>query len=635
VLTASFSPALNAKPLPLKHFAEMPMVESPQLSPDGKNILAISSFTGEKTVVVAPFGTIEFTSIVKLTKNKDRIEWVQWANNNRVLVYATYPKVVWGKRTRIGRLFAVNLDGSDLRQLQLNKLLRHDRSDQFSDLTMLTILPNDEQHILVQTYTGRDKSPAVFKFNIYDGSTEKVVSAAEEIDSWVSDLNGNVHIGIKRDYDSKTKEQTTDIYYRADVKSTEWENIYSYRSFKDFYVSPITISEDNKSLYVFTDFGVYKDVIRKFDIEKREFGDIVYEQEKYDVDSAIIRDGRFVGAAYIDDFYRIEYFDEELKARQAMIKKSFSQYQSYIVSNSQDKTKLIVLASSSNSPNKFFLVDLSAKKADFWLSQYASLENQSLSSKQSFSFNTQDGFELFGYFTPGSKGKDSPLVVLPHGGPGARDTMDFDIWVQLLNRRGYAVLQVNFRGSTGYGNNYQSAGRKQWGKLMQTDVYEAINWVKAQQLADTDNMCMVGASYGGYVSLVAGYQKPDWFKCIVSIAGVSDLPELIESESFWDSLKVDLKIRIGDIDNEDDEKELTENSAINHVMEFDAPVLLIHGENDQRVHFSQSENMYDALKENRKKVKLLLLKDGTHFIDDPKNRAKAFDAIDQFLNKHL
>lgn len=626
---------LNAEPLPLELFAKLPSVKQPKLSPDGKHILAISSLSGESAIVVAPYGGVELSTIVKLTKNKDRIEWVQWANNSRVIFYTTYPKRVFNKKTRIGRMFSVNSDGSDIRELKLNRFYRHEQADLFSDISLMAILPNDEKHVLVQTYTGKDQSPAVFKFNIYDGEVEKTVSAAEEIDTWVANREGDVHIGVRRDYDKSTKQLTTDIFYREDVTSDEWENIYSYRAFKDFYVSPIGLSDDKKSLYVFTDFEVYKDVVRRFDITKREFGEILYEVEGFDVDSAITRDGRLVGAAYTDHYYRIEYFDEELKARQKMIAQTFPKYQSYIVSNSKDKNKVIVLAMSSNSPNKYYLVDLAAKKASFWLSQYAGLENKKLKSKLNYSFKTKDGTELHGYFTEGAKGKDSPLIVLPHGGPGSRDTMDFDIWVHMLNRRGYAVLQVNFRGSTGYGNDYEAKGYRQWGKRMQSDVYEAIEWLKSIELADTDNMCMVGASYGGYVSLVAGYQKPDWFKCIVSIAGISDLPDLVESDNFYDGYKVDLKERIGDINNDDDKKDMADHSAIKNISAFKSPVLLIHGENDQSVHYSQSVDFYNALKENNKKATLLLLDDGTHYIDDPKNRQLAFEAIDTFLGKHL
>jgi dipeptidyl aminopeptidase/acylaminoacyl peptidase len=638
ILTLFYSAQLWSKSnnlIPLENFAALPAISKPQLSPDGQHILALSNIDGAETVVVAKFDSIEISPIIKLKKGSDRIEWAEWANNERILIYATYPKIVFTKRTRIGRLFAVNSDGSDLRELQLNKLLRHEQSELFSDLQVLNILPDEKENILVQTYTGRDKSPAVFKFNIYDGSTQKVVSAAHEIDSWVSNRQGEVLIGIKRDYDAKTAELTTDIYYRPNTETDNWQSIYSYRSFKDFYITPIAVSDDKKSLYVYSDYEVYKDVIRKFDIEKREFGEIVYQQEHYDVDSAVTRDGRLVGVGYTDDFYRIEYFDEELKTLQNMIAKTFAAYNSYITSSSRDKNRLIVTALSTNSPVKYFLVDLSLKKASFWLSQNATLENQTLPSKLPFSFKTNDDFELYGYFTPGQKDKKSPMVVLPHGGPGARETMDFDIWVQMLARNGYAVLQVNFRGSTGYGNDYQISGRKEWGKLMQTDVYEAINWVKEKQLADTDNMCIVGASYGGYVALTAGFQKPQAFKCIVSVAGVSDIPALIESDNFFDGLKVDIKTRIGDIDNVEEKAELIKYSAINNVAAFNAPVLLIHGENDQRVHYSQSELMHNALRKNKKKSTLLLLEDGTHFIDNPKNRTEAFTAIDKFLRKYL
>jgi dipeptidyl aminopeptidase/acylaminoacyl peptidase len=627
--------ASSKKLIPLENFAALPAITQPELSPDGQRILALSTIDGSETVVVAKYGSVEISPVIKLRKDSDRIEWAEWANNERILIYATYPKLQFGKRIRIGRLFAVNSDGSDLKQLQLNKIFRHEQADLFSSISLRNILPDDNNNVLVQTYTGRDESPAVFKFNIYDSSFEKVVSAVHEIGSWVSNSKGEVLIGLKRDYDSKKQELTTDIYFRPNIDTDDWEKIYSYRSFKDFYINPIALSEDKKTLYVMTDFEVYKDVVREFDLEKREFGKIVYQQDKYDVDSAITRDGRFVGVGYTDDFYRIEYFDDELKNRQAMIAQTFPKYKTYITSSSKDKNRLIVAALSANSPTKFFLVDLENKQASFWLSHNASLENQSLPSKLPFSFTTKDNFELYGYFTQGTKGKDSPLIVLPHGGPGSRDTMDFDYWTQMLARQGYAVLQVNFRGSTGYGNNYEISGRKQWGKLMQTDVYETIDWVKSMELADTNNMCMVGASYGGYVALTAGFQKPDAFKCIVSIAGISDLVAMIELDDIYDGLKVDSKVRIGDIENSEEKADLVMNSAINHIGAFKSPVLLIHGENDQIVHYNQSKLMHEALKKNKKKSTLLILEDGTHNVDNPKNRTEAFTAIDKFLAKYL
>lgn len=187
-----FSPTLFAKNIlvPLADLAALPSISSPQLSPSGKHILAISPIDGQETVVVTQYGSIEIAPVIKLKKNQDRIEWAKWANDSRILIYTTYPKVVYRKKVRIGRLFAVDMDGKNTRELKLNKLMRHEQADLFSDLRMLSILADDDKHILVQTYTGRDKSPAVFKFNIYNGDVEKTVSAANEIDLWVANNNG-------------------------------------------------------------------------------------------------------------------------------------------------------------------------------------------------------------------------------------------------------------------------------------------------------------------------------------------------------------------------------------------------------------------------------------------------------------
>ncbi|WP_416307650.1 alpha/beta hydrolase family protein [Neptunicella sp. SCSIO 80796] len=621
--------------IPLEHLAALPMIESPQLSPDGKNILALSALDTEQSVVVAKYNSVDLVTILKLKKAQDRIDWVRWANNERVLVYSSYPKTAFGRKVMVSRLFAINIDGSELRELKLGKLLRHDYADLFSDLKVLTVLPDDKEHILVQTYTGRDKTPAVFRFNIYNGDVEKVVSAAEEITRWLSTRDGEVLLGLHYDFDKDTQEQTVDIFFRENSSVEEWQKIYSYKSGLEFYFSPIAFSDDRKSLFVMTDFEVYKRVLRKFDLQNKEFGEIVYQVDGYDLDGAVFRDNKLAGVSYTDDYYRIVYFDEELKARQEMLQKSFSKYQSYIVSSSQDKNKLIISASSTNSPKKYFLVDLATKKANFWLSQYAYLENKSLPGKEPFSFKARDGYELSGYITFGPEGKNAPLVILPHGGPSSRDTKHFDIWVQMLARRGYAVAQVNFRGSEGFGNSHEVQGYKQWGKLMQQDVYDAIAAIKANHWADTDNMCIVGASYGGYVALTAGYQRPDLFKCIVSVAGISDIPAMVEKDSFYDSFKAHAKNEIGDVSVPEDLADLTENSAINHVGAFKAPVLLIHGENDEIVHHSQSEDMYDALKKQRKDSKLVLLEYGTHYVDSPKNRQKAFEEIDKFLKQYL
>lgn len=624
-----------AKLHPLKDYAALPAVLSPKLSPDGKNILSLSPINGQTTVVVSPYGSVEIAPVIMLKKGRDRIESASWLNNERILVTASYPDVVYNRKIRINRHYVVNLDGSDLRKIELGRLQRHKDANEFSDISVISSLKNDPEHILLEAYTGRDPSPAVFKYNIYTGKAEKVVSAAHEINDWVPTSQGDVYIGIRYKYDRDTDQNKITFFYRPNKNTEEWQEIYSYYSGVDSFISPVSVDVESNKLIVMTDHGAAKTILRNFDIKKRAFGDVIYEVDGYDIENVKIKGDELVGVWYTDDYDRIVYFDEELKKRQKMIKNTFSRFQSYIVSSSKDKNRVIVSASNNNSPVKYFLVDLKTKKGGFWLSRYAALENKVLPAKQAFSYKASDGFELNGYFTPGKNGASAPLVVFPHGGPTARDDMHFDIWVQMLARQGYAVLQPNFRGSSGFGNKYQISGRKQWGKLMQTDVYDAINWVKENNMADTNNMCIVGASYGGYVALTAGFQKPDEFKCVVSVNGISDIPAMIEKDNLFNFMKGSAKIYIGDLNVAEEKAYMQQSSAINFVSKFNAPTLLIASENDQRVHPDQSRDLYSALKKARKKVKYIELEDGTHFLDEPSNRLEAFVEISDFLENHL
>lgn len=618
--------------IPIEAFASLPTVSSPKISPDGEHIIAVSPIDGEEMVVVTKFGSIEFSPIVKLKKEQNRIEGLSWLNNERILVYTSYNELIYNKRWKRGRVYAMDIDGSNLVILELPRLVRHKYA---KGIKVISTLKGDPDHILAEAYSDRDNYPAVYKFNVHDSSYEKVVSAAEEIDSWLPNTKGEVLLGFKYEYDKSNKEDRVEIFFRPNVNTTDWEKIYSYASFNDFYLYPIAYYEDSNRMLVFTNFESDKDVLRYFDLSTKSFGETLFQLDNYDVKSAYFENDEFVGVGYTDDFYQIKYLDNKQDQLQSTIQKTFGQYQSYIYSSSEDKNRLIVSASSTNSPTKFFLVDMATKKVNFWLSQYAALEKRDLPSKQKFEYQTQDGLKLTGYFTPGTKGAKSPLVVFPHGGPAARDDMHFDIWVQMLARRGFAVLQMNFRGSQGYGDSFETAGYKQWGKLMQTDVYDAIDWVKSNKLADTSNKCMVGWSYGGYVALTAGFQRPKEFKCIISGAGLSDLPAMVETDNFWSDSSVATNITVGDVTNAEENQDLRNHSALFNVDEFAAPVLLIHGKYDQIVKPAQSTDLFASLKKRKKKVELLELDYGTHNLDNPKNREKAFKAMDAFLAKYL
>lgn len=641
VVITSVSNHTSAKELvPLDAFSAMPIVENPQISPNGKLIVAMAPDGNLQSVITSPFdkkaeANAEITRIIKLENVEDRIESVTWLNDQRLLLNLSYAVVLRGQKLRIYHWFAVDPDGKNLQKLELNRVLQNEDAAFFGGVEVVSLLKNDPQHILMESYSKVDEFPAVYKVNVSTGKFDKVLTSKTNVRSWIANDKGEIVAGVKRYYNSNSKQIEVTILYRRDPSSDEWEDIYKYETGIQNYLRIISVIDDS-TLLVTTDYGENQVVAREFDLEKRDFGPVVYKAEGYDLGSVITKDDRVVGISYADDYYNIEYFDPELKKRQALMQQTFNKFKVYVNSSSKDNNRLIVALTSSNSPTKYYTVDLANQSASAWLSEYPALEGIVLPGKMRIDIPTSDGNKISGYFTQGENWEESPLIVLPHGGPASRDYQYFDIWVQMLARRGYAVLQVNFRGSSGFGSGFEIDGYKQWGKLMQQDVYDAVKFVGDNYLADPSKACIVGLSYGGYVALTAGFQKPDMFDCIVSINGIADIPDLITKDSAWGSAgKVGIRRRIGDLDIDKERADLEANSASNHVEKFKAPVLLIHGENDTRVHYSQGADFYEVLKEKNKPVEYILLKDGTHFIDTAEHRKVTFEAIDSFISQYL
>jgi dipeptidyl aminopeptidase/acylaminoacyl peptidase len=304
---------------------------------------------------------------------------------------------------------------------------------------------------------------------------------------------------------------------------------------------------------------------------------------------------------------------------------------------SKDQNRYIVAAQRNDKPTKFFWIDVKAKKGGLWFSQYPYLGKVKLGQTGAFSFKASDGMEIGGYLTmPVNAGDKKPkLIVHPHGGPRGRDYQYFNPWVQFMVNRGYAVLQVNFRGSTGFGSAYERAGYQQWGKAMQQDIYDAVKWVKAQDIVNTNESCLVGASYGGYVAMTAAFQKPDMFDCIVSIAGIPDLSLMVAEDYKWQSNHSWVEEQIGDPNDPKVAKEFFKLSAINNIDKIKAPILLIHGTYDTQVRVKQSKNFYNKARRRKMDVEYIEMDYGTHYLDGDDNRKAAFKAIDDFLAKHL
>lgn len=264
--------------------------------------------------------------------------------------------------------------------------------------------------------------------------------------------------------------------------------------------------------------------------------------------------------------------------------------------------------------------------------RYERLSPEMLAEKQRITYKARDGLEIEAYLTlpKNSKKKSNlPTIIFPHGGPISHDGSGFDYWTQFFQNKGYAVLQMNFRGSSGYGFDFMREGIKNWGKAMQTDIEDGTKWMIEQGYSDQDNICIVGASYGGYAALMGAALTPDLYKCVVSFAGVSDLPKLVKSKWAYTSYEL-AKEQFGT-----DYRDMKKRSPYFLAEKITAPVLLIHGEKDRVVNIDQSKKMRKSLKLKDKDVKFVKLKDGTHFLNIQNNRLTTFREMDTFLSKHL
>ncbi len=633
----SFNTIAKTPLIPLEHFTQMPMVSKPSISPDGKNIAVILN-QGEFTqVAVIPFNKSSNAKVLlQLGVEKFRIDDINWGNDGRILVSVSQPYKIDKRRYRTSHLYSVKIDGSGL--FEIRKRSKDPVSFYYNSPSLLSLLDDDPEHILVTIRDPRDNNySSVYKVNIEDGDFDKYLPNSNRIVSWGVNRTGEVLLAVGID---KSPDKDINYIYTRKDSDSDWKLVKTREAYKSHTFGVILYEQETNSIIVNSDYtekedDIAKDSLWRYHIDTEKFELLGRAPGNFDVTNPIIRrEGKVrkvIGYEYNDGFTRYVYFDKNSDALAMQLRGIFAKkdLQTNIYDWDHKKERFIIVTFSDRKAAQYYLFDKKANKLSKWYGQFPQLNKQELAKVQPFDFKARDGMKLHGYLTLPNNVKNPPVILYPHGGPYARDSQNFDPFVQMFASRGYAVLQVNFRGSTGYGNRYHTAGYNQWGKKMQTDLLDAMQWMKESGKANADNACVVGGSYGGYAALVAGFQTPDMFKCIISIAGISDMEAQI---AHWNIFGSD-----GYVDNavSKNPEEMAKVSPINHVSKFKAPVLLIHGKSDVRVSYYQSDKMYDALKSAGKEVEFEVFNFGTHHLNDASNRTKAMTMMEAFLTKHL
>ena len=603
----------NKAPLiPMEDFMRNPEKSSFQISPDGNHIAYMKPWKTRMNVFVLNMNTNEET---RLTSSELRgVYGFTWLTDNRV----GYVKDDGGDENM--HFYAVNIDGTN--ELDLTPF-------ENVQARIIDDLEDDPDYVIIGLNKRNPQVHDPYRVNINDGKMKMIAENPGNISSWGTDHDGKLRIATTSDG------VNTSILFR-DKESDKFKTILT-TDFK-VSVSPLFFTFDNKNLYVASNRGRDKTGIFEFDVNKAKEGKLIFEHDEVDVSGLMYSRKRKVltGVSYTVAKRDMAFFDSWRENIQQKLEKKLPGYEVGITSFSDDETKAIVVTYSDKSSGTYYYYDIEKNqltdlgKVSPWLNE------DHMAEMQPVKYLSRDGLTIHGYLTlpKGSSGKNLPVVVNPHGGPWARDTWGYRPEIQFLANRGYAVFQMNFRGSTGYGREFWEISFKEWGKSMQDDITDGVQWLISEGIADPERIAIYGASYGGYATLAGLAFTPDLYACGVDYVGVSSLFTFMESiPPYWELYRTMLYEMVGH--PEKDKDLLASSSPLLHIDKIKAPLFIAQGANDPRVVKSESDQIVQALRNAGIDVPYMVKDDEGHGFYNEENQFDFYREMEKFLKKHI
>ena len=600
--------------VPLEDFFKNADKSGWQISPDGESISYLSPHMGHTNVFVR-----KITDSVGTPVTHDSVRNIynnQW-KGNRIL----YLQDVGGDENY--QLFSVSMDGKDQKALTPFPKVRT------GILNDLRYVPGKEKEILI-TMNKRDaRFFDPYSINIETGETKVVYQNDKNFDSWFTDHAGVIRIA------SKTDGVNTTFYHRA-TETAPFDSLLTTNYKESFAIQFFTF--DNKNLYVATNIGRDKTAVVEYDLAARKEIKEIYTNPDYDVDGLGYSPKRKVlEAVYFTSWKSEEHFlDKEAEADYNKMKEKFKGYEIGIYGNNNEEDKFIVWTGNDKMPSKFYFYDKKNGDTKFLAEGRPWIKEGDMASMKAVKYKSRDGLTIHGYLTlpKGVEAKNLPVVINPHGGPWARDVWGFNNEVQFLANRGYAVLQMNFRGSTGYGKEFWLKGNKQWGKTMQDDISDGVAYLIKEGIADPKRVAIYGASYGGYATLAGITFTPDLYCCAVDYVGVSNMFTFMKTiPPYWEPYKAMFYEMVGDPVK--DSALLAAASPVFFVDKIKVPLFIAQGANDPRVNKAESDQVVEALKKRGIEVEYMVKDDEGHGFANEKNSIDFYTAMEKFFAKHL
>jgi dipeptidyl aminopeptidase/acylaminoacyl peptidase len=634
-----------------KAFGARPSVEDLSLSPDGMSVAVIAPATGQGSVVyvqsLAKGASRTLKPILGASGKPERLGGCDWVSNQRLvcLIYGVVNTNILLEPVEFSRLIAVNTDGSKL-QLLSTRGSSFTRGIQLGGGHVVDWLPDEDGAVLmtrvylpddhIGSHIGSTKHGiAVDRVDTQTLVARTIEQPRDDAVDYISDGRGTIRIiGVKSRLGAVGEYDSGNVaYYYRKTDSRDWLPMGEVVGEQHNGFEPVAVDHDANLAYGYKKLdGRLALYTVALDGSLKE--ELVFARPDVDVGGLnhIGRRHRIVGVSYSDDFSHYHFLDSDFEKLLASLAKALPGQPSLrIVDSSIDESKLLIRAGSDQDPGVYYLFDKKLRQLQTFLVVRGDLEGVKLAVVNPIHYQAADGTMIPGYLTlpPGvDSPKDLPSIVMPHGGPSARDYWRFDWLAQFYASRGYAVLQPNFRGSTGYGDDFfKQNGFRSWPTAI-ADVLDAGKWLVAQGIASPDKLAVVGWSYGGYAALQSAVVDPNVFKAVIAIAPVTDLPELKEEHRQWsDFLVVSREIGEG--------SHVRDGSPALNAAKIKVPVLLFHGEMDRNVLIRQSKEMAARLAAAGVPHELVAWPDLDHQLDDSAARTEMLRKSDAFLRRAM
>lgn len=615
--------AQAAGAVPLEVYGHLPTIENVALSPDGSRVAFVRTEGDSRLVIVANVSDRKMIRWVRV--GEEKLRDLAWADDDNVMITSSGTTALYGFQQEWFVLRVYSISKNELHALPGNPAgIRDDVQSRVIGNVMVRRI--DGHTVLFVPGLFVNRGAGLFRCDLATGLTRLARMGDTDTQSWLVDDRGE--LAAEEVYDKQSQRWAIKVFSGSNFKEAasghsalEIPNVLGFGPTKDTVL--LQLIENGDSVW------------RLLSMQDKSLSPPMHEGTVFDAPISEPLTYRLIGGARIDDRPEYVFFDSSIQDRWKSVVSAFDGDSVTFVSSSADFSKVLVLVEGPKYGYRYELINLEKLAAVPIGQVYAGIDHPL--EVRRITYAAADGLKIPAYLTlPNVRpAHNLPLVVLPHGGPAARDTAEFDWWSQSLAEQGYAVLRPNYRGSN---LNWQflQAGFGEWGRKMQTDLSDGVRYLAKEGIVDASKVCIVGGSYGGYAALAGVTLDPGVYRCAVSVAGLSDLSKMMRWESrggidarvinrYWD--------RFWGVSGSTDPA-LDAISPIKHIGAVNVPVLLIHGRDDSVVPFEQTQLMFDALQAQKKPVELVTLKNEDHWLSRSETRLQMLQATVAFLHAH-